>query len=127
MTTPAVTVRAVPVGPHIGQHPLATRSGLTLLVELLTADDAWKACTKPQRRVLAAACLPAVTQLADGVSLAAEDLPWLPDTVTPVMRDALVRRGMAGEDGRITAKAVHACYWVWWRDARRTSAEEVPA
>lgn len=105
------------------RHPLATRTGLALLTELLTADQAWRACTKPQRRLLAAACLPAVTVLADSVSLPAEALPWLPDDVRPAMRDALVRRGMAREDGQITAKAVHACYWVWWRDARREPAE----
>lgn len=108
---PVLTVERRPITPAVAAHPLATRTGIALLGHLISADVAWSGCTKPQRTLLAELCPPVVEELLRGGALVVEQLPMLPAGTRRVMRDALHRRGLVDEHGRLTGKAVHAWYY----------------
>lgn len=124
---PVLTATKHPVTPAMGAYPLATMPGLRLLQHLISADVAWSGCTKPQRRLLAELC-PSVAEvlLRDG-AVHAEQMPPLPAGTRIQMRDALARRGLVDDFGRLTGKAVHAWYYAVEFKRRRAEAESAAA
>lgn len=120
MADPILTADRLPVTRTMAEHPLATRTGIVLLQHLISADVAWRGCTTPQKAMLAELCPPVAEQLLRDGHLLAEQMPSLPADTRQVMRDALHRRGMVDEWGRLTGKAVHA--W-WYTVGRMVSAE----
>lgn len=108
-TDPVLTVAAVPRPPR--RHALATQSGLSLMVEMLEADRVWSGCTNPQQVLLAELCPPIVEILLRERELRADQMPTVPEGTRQSMRDALARRGLVDDAGRLTGRAVHAWYW----------------
>lgn len=99
----------------VKRHPLATRSGIATLVEILTADQTWSACTAPQRRLVSELCEPIMPALIERGVLTDDQLPLLPLAIHVGMRAALVRRRLVDDTtDRLTGKAVHAYYWQVW-------------
>ena len=111
MTEPVLTVNRVPVTDAMRKHPLATESGLSMMMNLLEGDRVWSACTKPQRALLAELCPPAVAALLVRGELSTEDMPLLPERVTAASRTAMQRRGLVDDAGRLTGCAVHAWFY----------------
>ena len=121
---PVITARRLPVTADVVSHPLATKTGITLLGHLISADIAWSGCTKPQRVVLAELCAPVAEVLLRDGAVGMEHLPCLPAHVRVTTLDALRRRGMVDESGRLTGKAVHAWFYaVRFKEDRAPSAE----
>lgn len=111
MTDPVLTATKRPVTREVGEHPLATHTGIALMCHLIEADKVWSGCTKPQRALLSELCpLVAERLLAQG-AVTADQMPVLPDGTRQSMRDALNRRGLADEQGRLTGRAVHAWFY----------------
>lgn len=97
MTTSEWVIAAVPAEPLVitdatRAHPLATKSGIWMLNQILIASDAWSRLTKPQRELLLSAC-------AGYPVLARADV-----------KDRMVARGLITEDlqpteaGRLVVK-----------------------
>ena len=103
------------------EHPLATRTGVAVLTEILCADHVWRHCTTPQRALITELCAHLTPVIAQR-KLTEADLPALPD-IQSGMRAALERRRLIRDD-RLTQTAVHAWYWAV---GVRDEAEEVPA
>lgn len=109
--TPVLTATPVSVTPEMKHHPLATRSGIEAIVNMLLADRMWRQCSKPQQALLDELCRPAAAKLLATGELSAADLPVAPATVPKRTRDALRRRLLLDADGRLTATAVHSWYY----------------
>lgn len=114
--------RADALTEHARRHPLASKAGFAMFVELLESDLHWSACTKPQRRLISLLCEPIIPLIVKRKRLVEADLPLLPVSTLPATVAALNRRGMAA-NGRLTGKAVHAYYWQVWmlREAERAT------
>lgn len=111
MAEPVLTAERVAVPEAAGEYPLANQAGLSMLTNLLVADKAWSACTKPQKALLSELCPPVAEQLLEMRELTAEDMPVLSSEIRTVTRAALERRGLVDGAGRLTGKAVHAWYY----------------
>lgn len=109
MTEPALTVERHPTPSH--GHPLTTKTGIELLQHLISASVAWSGCTTPQRVLLSELCPPVAEVLLRDGAVGMEQLPMLPARVRQVSRDALHRRGLVDQFGRLTGKAVHAWFY----------------
>lgn len=110
MTDPVLTVDTVPITDSVRSHPLATLTGINMMVDLLTAGKVWSTCTKPQRALLAKLCPPLVAAVMVRRRLFPEDMPVLPERVSRSSVAALQRRGLADDRGRLTGLAVHTWY-----------------
>lgn len=88
-------------------HPLATRTGLELLMQVLAAGQVWDPLTKHQKRVLVTACTTAMAKaLAAGGDVGTEvPLPALVGRVAASTAASLERRGLVA-DGALTELAV---------------------
>lgn len=111
MPDPVLSVCRVPVTQDMKTHPLATRSGISMLVHLIEAGKVWDGCTKPQRALLAELCRPVVETLLARDSLTAEDMPELPFKTSDRTREALRRRGLIDDRDRLTGCAIHAWFY----------------
>lgn len=88
-------------------HPLATRTGLELLMQTLTAGRVWDPLTARQKRVLSTACSTAMSEaLAAGGDVGTVvPLPPLVGRVAASTVASLERRGLVA-DGALTELAV---------------------
>lgn len=112
MAEPAVTATALPVSDAVRRHPLATQTGLSLLVSMIEADKVWSGCTPVQRRLLDGLCRSVIDRLLEAGELLAAELPALPGSVQQPTRRSLANRGLLDmESSRITGRAVFAWYW----------------
>jgi len=111
MPDPVLSVRRVPVTDDMRSHPLATESGISMMVNLLEAGRVWDSCTKPQRALLSELCPPVVESLLSQGQLSSEDMPELPFKIGQSTRDALRRRGLVDDRDRLTGCAVHAWFY----------------
>lgn len=111
MTEPVLSMTRIPVTDVTRTHPLATKSGISLLAHLIEAGQVWSSCTKPQRKLLNELCPPVVDVLVEHGQLLPVDMPGLPFRVTVASRAAMERRGLVDEHGRLTARAVHAWFY----------------
>jgi hypothetical protein len=111
VTEPILTATKHPVTEAVATHPLATQTGLNLMVHLIEADTVWSGCTKPQRVLLNELCPPAAEKLVREGSLTADDMPLLPDRVPVRSFEAMQRRGLVDDRGRLTGRAIHTWYY----------------
>lgn len=109
MPDPILTVERRPHPGTDAQHILASRTGLEALGHMLEADRAWTGCTKPQRRLLEQWCRPLLARLLAEGHLTAEDMSVVGAQRRTV--EALQKRGLVDDKGRLTGRAVHAFYW----------------
>lgn len=107
-TTPLVCrLEPVPQIPH--RHPLATRSGIEALSQIIAADRHWRPLSTRCRDALRAAYMQALRDaLATGTNEVA--LPLVPKGTHPATMRSLTRRGLVA-DGRLTALAVEVTRW----------------
>jgi hypothetical protein len=92
------------------EHPLASLTGITALLNMVRADQVWSSCTKPQQALLAELCPPVMANADEG-SIPEEVLPVLPFAVPDRTREALRRRGLIDHRDRLTTRAVHAWFY----------------
>lgn len=111
MTEPALTANIVSVTDAMKTHPLATRSGISMMVNLLEAGQVWSKCTKPQQRLLSELCPPVVDQLMQAGQLMPDQLPELPFKIGESTRNALRLRGLIDDRDRLTGRAVHTWFY----------------
>lgn len=111
MSEPVITARRHPVTAAEAKYPLATLSGISRLAQIMDATQVWASCTKPQRVLLDVLCRPTVDALLEQGSLTAEEMPTVPERTTSASRAAMLRRGLIDEQGRLTARAVHAWFY----------------
>lgn len=111
MTEPILTATKRPVTEAVAKHPLATQTGLNLMMHLIEAATVWSGCTKPQRALLNELCPPVAARLVAEGSLTADDMPMLPERVTVRSFEAMQRRGLVDDRGRLTGRAIHAWYY----------------
>lgn len=91
------------------RYPLATRSGIEALVQVLEAGKHWNPLTTRCRDALRTAYMRALREaLATGTNKIA--LPLIPEDAHPATVRALTRRGLAA-DGRLTPLAVEVTRW----------------
>lgn len=109
MSEPVITARVRELSPADTAHPLATQNGVDLLMHIIEADKVWRGCTKPQRVLLGELCPPLVERLVIERKLSADDMPLVARRKATL--DALRRRGLVDDQGRLTAVAVHTWYW----------------
>lgn len=112
MTEPILTATTHkrPTG-AAARHPLATRTGIDMMANLLEAGRVWRRCTKPQRALLEQLCPPVAERLVTEGSLTTEDMPRLPERVGKRSVEAMQRRGLCDDSGRLTGRAVHTWYY----------------
>lgn len=116
----AVIATPLTVGPETARHPLATRTGLSMLNNLITAGIAWSGCTPLQRTLLAEWCEPIVARLREHprerTEITTDEMPVITAGLQARTVEALRRRRLIDGDGRLTGVAVHAYYWaVAWK------------
>src|ERR1044072_7901443 len=105
MSEPILTATKRPVNEAVAKHPLATQTGLNLMMHLIEANTVWSGCTNPQRALLNELCPPVAERLVREGSLTADDMPLLPERVTVRSFEALQRRGLVDDRGRLTGRA----------------------
>jgi hypothetical protein len=89
------------------RHPLAHRSGVHALANLIAAGQHWRPLTDRGRAALTTAYRAALDGAQPGDRI---PLPALPDDTHPATARALERRGLAA-DGRLTELGVTVCAW----------------
>lgn len=123
LTEPVLVVTRRETSPVMAAHPLATKTGVELMMHLLNADTMWRGCTKPQRAWLEEVCPPLVSRLLATGALSTDDMPVVS---LPAQRmAALRRRGLVDDTGRLTGHAVHTYYWV--RQFREPEVRPAPS
>jgi hypothetical protein len=109
VSEPVLVMESRKTSPAMARHPLATLTGIEMMIHLTDAGRIWRGCTKPQRALLDEVCPPLVARLRSARELLADELPALD---LPARRmEALRRRGLVDDTGRLTAKAVHTYHW----------------
>lgn len=109
MSEPVLVIEHRATSPAMGRHPLATLTGIEMMLHLTAAGKVWRGCTKPQRALLDDVCPVLVARPRAARELLAEELPVLE---LPARRlEALRRRGLVDDANRLTAKAVHTYHW----------------
>lgn len=105
-------------------HPLATRSGIALLVEYLAASNDWQGCTPAQRKLLLRCAEPLARAKADAAETSEPVTPpLLPPDAHPRTAAALHRRGLVVSEAggwRLTPAGAMAADWGAWQ--RRETA-----
>jgi len=97
------------------RHPLATRQGITTVVQLIEADEVWRRASRPQRKHLTRECGPLVDAIRNGYVTTQDDLvkrlPVLGQAGPPTVR-SMQEKGLLDACGRVTLRALHATYWM---------------
>jgi hypothetical protein len=96
-------------------HPLASRKGIAILVNVLEADSVWRQATKRQRELLTEVCAPVIEAITNGAQPPAVKIHESGHKLT---LESLRRKGFLDDDNRLTERAVHAAYWTWWMNSR---------
>jgi hypothetical protein len=91
------------------RHPLAHRSGIDMLVLMLTAEQHWRPLSRKGKAAIRSAYTRALRD-AVAAGLDRVPLPALPDGTHKLTARALERRGLAHE-GRLTGLAVEVYRW----------------
>ena len=90
-------------------HPLATRSGIAMLTEIVHADTVWRRATRRQQQLLDTLCAPIIANLKAGDTVRLDDLPIV--RAHPRTLRSLQAQGLVNDTDQLTVKAVHAAYW----------------
>jgi hypothetical protein len=93
--------------PIPSRHPLAHRSGVHALANMMAADRHWRPLTDRGRAALATAYRAALDGAQPGDRI---PLPTLPDDTHPATVRALERRGLVA-DSALTGLGVTVCAW----------------
>ncbi len=110
MTEPVLTTERKPIHPAMAKHPLAFKSGIELLINLVEAGKIWAKVTKVQRHLLDELCRPVIRELLERGELRAEDMPTVPDGLRSSTLGSLSSGGLIDDHHRVTGKAV----WAWY-------------
>lgn len=115
-----LVVHRARIAPAPEPYPLATRTGVELLVRILAAGQHWRPLTGLQRSALRRAYQAGLAAIPDDVPGGTlVPLPELPDDVHPATTRSLVRRGLAA-DGRLTLLAIEVITYAVDRRPIRT-------
>ena len=111
MTAPYCEVAAH--DPIPSRHPLAHRSGIHALANMIAADQHWRPLTDRAKTALATAYRASLDGAQPGARI---PLPALPDDTHPATVRALERRGLVAtvdseSTVRLTALGVSVCAW----------------
>lgn len=110
MSEPVLVIEHRETSPLMARHPLATLTGIEMMLQLTAAGKVWRDCTGPQRALLDRLCPPLVARLLATRELLATELPVIYVRHAQMAR-ALRRRGLLDGQSRLTAKAVHTYHW----------------
>lgn len=97
------------------RHPLATRQGITTVVQLIEADEVWRRATKPQKRHLTEQCADLIHAVEHGHVTSSEDLDSRRPTLKGIgdaTRRSMQEKGLLDAVGRVTPRAMHATFWM---------------
>lgn len=109
MSEPVLVIEYRETSAAMARHPLATLTGIEMMLHLTAAGRVWRGCTKPQRALLDEICPPLAARLLAARELLANELPVLDLPVRQL--EALRRRGLVDDANRLTAKAVYTYHW----------------
>ena len=119
MSVDTCAVRCVEYTPT--DHPLATRHGAHMLINLIAADQVWRRVSARGRTALRDAYLTAQRDAVAAGQTTGIPLPKLVGDVHPATGRALVRRRLVA-DGRLTGLGVEV---VRWADLPRRPVRDV--
>ena len=114
--TADVTCRVERIEPIPVRYPLAHRSGVHAMVNMLEAGRHWSPLTRRCRDAVRTAYLTALRDAADGSTI---PLPQLVGDLHPATVRALTRRGLVA-DGALTALGVETYRWAGKYEDRST-------
>ena len=97
------------------RHPLATMQGIATFIQLIEAETMWRRATKAQKQLLRETCAEVIRQVEAGEVTTAKDLDdRRPLLAYPLLstRRSMQRKDLLDGQGRVTARALHATFWM---------------